>query len=65
MEVLSTNHKGIFMEVISIDTYKMAKTLASAATALHGASVSTTKWYEFLSEIDNPRYDWRWSKEEV
>ena len=53
------------MQTIDLKTYKLAKLFADVTAVLHEQPpMPTEKWYEFLSDIDNPKYDWKWGEDE-
>lgn len=46
------------MNVISIETYKQAKTMGEIASLLYNEPSDVSSWYEFLSDLENPKFDW-------
>lgn len=51
------------LEVVSIEIYRQAVMFSEAAVQLYGSSVEAKRWYAFLSDLKNSKYDWVWDDE--
>ena len=51
------------MEVTSLEKYREAKMMSEAIRALRGRSSSVSTWYEFLTDTNNPKFQYQWDQD--